>query len=425
MEDSERIEETLKKMSRNDKLSVVYGKQDLHSFMNQSRPEGLSDQQRTGPRLRFVSISEIVQEESKDPELEENKDIFEDQGYDLSEEEQMTKAQKVAQKKADKEKRYQRVEILHSLGYSTAQIAEDSQVKMSKDTIKRWKSKIRQEGSIWRSEGSGRPKKLNNEHHLFILNLLHSSPFNTSKRIVYKLQNKFGLKIDRSTVSRFLVERGFKWKGPQVVFRNNEVDQKSRLEFCKENKEREWENVVFTDEASVYFVSPGKQRWVSPGEAYERTKTKYSKKLHVWGAFSSKGVIELQTFENNMDSQKYIEILEKSKDQLNELHLNRYILLCDNDSKHRSGISLDYYIQNDIRLLEWPAYSPDLNPIENIWANIKNKLGARVYNNKDTLEADIKYYWNVYAKDYSEIVVHSMKKRIDACILKGGKRTGY
>ena len=63
--------------------------------------------------------------------------------------------------------------------------------------------------------------------------------------------------------------------------------------------------------ASVYFVSPGKKRWVSPEEAYERTKTKYSKKLHIWGAFSSKGVIELQTFENNMDSQKYVEILEK------------------------------------------------------------------------------------------------------------------
>ena len=126
-----------------------------------------------------------------------------------------------------------------------------------------------------------------------------------------------------------------------------------------------------------------------------------------------------------MDIQKYIEILEKSKDQLNELHPNRYILLYDNDSKHRSGMSLDYYIQNDIRLLEWPAYSPDHNPIENIWANINNKLGARVYNNKDTLEADIKYNWNVYAKDYSEIVVHSMKKRIDACILKEGKRTGY
>ena len=91
----------MKKMSRNDKWSVVYGKQDLNSFMNQSRPKGLSDQESTSPRLRFVSISKIVQEKSKDPELEENKDIFEDEGYDLSEEESMTKVQKVAQKKAD------------------------------------------------------------------------------------------------------------------------------------------------------------------------------------------------------------------------------------------------------------------------------------------------------------------------------------
>ena len=120
MEDSERIEEAQKKMIRNYKLSVVYGKQDLYSLMDLSRPEGLSDQECTGPRLKFVSISEIVQEESKNPELEENKEIFEEEGYDLSEEEQMTKAQKVAQKKADKEMRFQRVEILHSLGYSTA-----------------------------------------------------------------------------------------------------------------------------------------------------------------------------------------------------------------------------------------------------------------------------------------------------------------
>ena len=164
-----------------------------------------------------------MQEESKYPELEENKDIYEHEGYDLSEEEQMTRAQKMAKRKQTRKrdtketpKRHQRVEILHSLGYSAAQITEDSQVKMNKDTIKKWKSKIRQEGTIWRSEGSGRPKKLNNEHHLFILNLLHSSPFNTYKRIVYKLQNKFDLKIDRSSVSRFLVEKGFKLKGPQV-----------------------------------------------------------------------------------------------------------------------------------------------------------------------------------------------------------------
>ena len=61
-----------------------------------------------------------MQEKSKYSELKVNKDIFEFEGYDLSEEEQLTKAQKVTQKKEDKKKRYQRVEILLSLGYSTA-----------------------------------------------------------------------------------------------------------------------------------------------------------------------------------------------------------------------------------------------------------------------------------------------------------------
>ena len=95
MEDSERIQEVLKKFSRSSqevesKLQVEWSLWQTRSTLAhepQSRQEGLSDQQSTGPRLRFVSISEIVQEESKNPELEENKDIFEDEGYDLSQEE--------------------------------------------------------------------------------------------------------------------------------------------------------------------------------------------------------------------------------------------------------------------------------------------------------------------------------------------------
>ena len=133
------------------------------------------------------------------------------------------------------------------------------------------------------------------------------------------------------------------------------------------------ENVVFIDEASVYFVSPGKQRWVSPGETYERTKTKYSKKMHVWGSFSSKGVIELQTFENNFltakSTLKYLRSQKISSTSCIQIDTFCYATT----TLHRFGMSLDYYIQNDIKLLEWPTYSPDLNPIENIWANIKNK----------------------------------------------------
>ena len=83
----------------------------------------------------------------------------------------------------NKAKRYNRVEILLSMGYSVQQITEDAQVNMSLSTVKRLKAKVREHGSIIREEGSERPAKILEIHQDFILKLLKNSPFNTCKRI--------------------------------------------------------------------------------------------------------------------------------------------------------------------------------------------------------------------------------------------------
>ena len=46
----------------------------------------------------------------------------------------------------------------------------------------------------------------------------------------------------------------------------------------------------------------------------------------------------------------------------------------DNDKKHTCRLTLDFYKNNKIEKLDWPSYNPDLNPIENLWSIIKQKL---------------------------------------------------
>jgi transposase len=55
----------------------------------------------------------------------------------------------------------------------------------------------------------------------------------------------------------------------------------------------------------------------------------------------------------------------------------RWKFLQDNAPYHRSKVVLDWLEEQKVDLIKLPPYSPDLNPIENLWANLKTRIELR------------------------------------------------
>ena len=122
-----------------------------------------------------------------------------------------------------------------------------------------------------------------------------------------------------------------------------------------------------------------------------------------------------------MDQYLYIDTLENamlpSRDLLIDDHMN-WIYQQDNAPCHKAKKVDAWFRENNISVLPWPARSPDLNPIEQIWSIIDKKLVGVRLSNLAELEKAVVKEWQELPPSTSICVnlVQSMPKRLEMCI---------
>jgi transposase len=102
----------------------------------------------------------------------------------------------------------------------------------------------------------------------------------------------------------------------------------------------------------------------------------------------------------------------------------------DKATPHRSTIAKKLFPKNKFnvdQIYNWPPQSPDLNPIEHMWHQLKNRLGQ--YPSKphtvEELEKRINIEWYKFTKEDCLKYIDSMPGRIEAVIKSKGQQTNY
>jgi transposase len=329
----------------------------------------------------------------------------------------------------------QRIQVicLHDgAGFSVHQLSE--RFNVCRSTIQRLLAKQRATQSVDDLPRPGRPRRSTARQDRILVRMSAGDPHQVARQLSQRWQIDHGVAASTSTVKRRLFKVGLIGRVARRKPLLTNRHRQARLAWAIEHRNwtvDQWSSVVFSDESPIHLVAGRQRRYVRRrgGTAMQQqhirpTVHRASGGIMIWGAFSLNGQRPLARVYGRLNGEGYVAVLQ---DNLLPLDLpgNGLTFQQDNAPCHTARRTTNFLQESNIAILAWPAQSPDLNPIENLWSHIQREVDQVQVEGLAGLWAATRRVWNQTPQDLIQRVIESMPRRIEQVIAAGGGSINY
>ena len=224
-------------------------------------------------------------------------------------------------------------------------------------------------------------------------------------------------------------------KGP-LLTRAHRV---ARLEFAREHVNwgiEDWENVMFSDESRFCLCSNNRRIsvYIRPGKRYFQCNFVPNVQfgggsIMVWAGISLQGRTDLVPLPGaRLVAVRYItDILEPHVIPYGPFIGPNFVYMHDNARPHIARVVQAYFRETDTPVMERPARSPDMNPIEHVWDDLQCRVAGRriAFRTLQQLEAVLMEEWENIPQDNIVNFYEGIQRRMEAVIQAKGGNTRY